>query len=403
MATSFYESSNYKSHFDSTIEKLRNEIKTQIYSLIESLKKREIELLSGLDEIVNTHKSKNKELQQKLEELTELYKANKKNFESSELQYLQKNFLEEIDRKIESTTQQISSSSFPDFTWDDKLLSQIETFGSIKLKTKESIKYTDKITPIVSVCEKGNEKGHLKSPWGLAIDYTSGNIYICDQQNNRIQVFDSGCNFKNIFDISTSLRQPMGIAIHKGNLYVSEGCQDVLVFDLQGQLLKRLERRHRPDSKESSIYGISVHETTGDVFICDFKNNRVQVYSEEFKLKHLLTGFTKPCYVEVTHTHIIVLDKGNPCLHWYDYDYAFVKSLITRGGDGQVENVAAFCLDFEGNILMTDDYSISIFNKRGELIHKIKDDVTYPTGIKLDSKNRIIILSYRDKNCLQMF
>ena len=52
---------------------------------------------------------------------------------------------------------------------------------------------------------------------------------------------------------------------------------------------------------------------------------------------------------------------------------------------------------------MTDNYSIKVFNKEGELIHQIVDDVTFPNGIRIDDKNRIVVVSYRKDKILQMF
>ena len=386
-----------------TAEQLRIEINTHFEHLIQSLKDRESHLLAQLNEIISTYEANSRKLQFKLEELTQLFNLNKKNVKVSELHHLQGNILKEIDRELESTSKQLNALPSPEFIWNDTLLNQILTHGSIEFTSKAKlnpIHYNQKLSALVSVSKKGSGFGELNDPWGLDINRDSGDIYITDQLNNRVQVFDSECRFKSTFN-STDVQQPLGIAVHNGKVFVCEATtENILVFDLEGKLLNRFGNTV---GFNSTSYGIAIHESTGNIYVCNFKNNQIQIYNENMEAVNSLTGFKNPCYILLTDTHIIILDKGNPCLHWYNYDLDLVRSFITRGPELQVENVAAFCLDSNENILMTDNYSIKIFTQQGELIHQIVDDVVFPNGIRIDSKNRIIIVSYRKEKNLQMF
>ena len=393
----------HRSKINLTAERLRLEINTHFQLIIQSLRERETQLLARLDEMVSSYEASTSKLQFKMEELSELYKANKKNFELSELHQLQGSILKEIDKELKSTKKQLSNIPSPEFIWENKLFDQISSHGSIELTSKSNldyISYADKLSALVSVCKKGCGIGELHDAWGLDINRESGDIYIADQLNNRVQVFDSECNFKFTFN-STELRQPMGITIYKEKVFVCQAkSEEILVFDLEGKLLNRFGEK----ILFNSIYfGIAVREGTGDIFVCNYNNNLIQIYDKNMELIKLLTGLEKPCYLQLTDTHIIVLDKDNPCLHWYDYDLKSVRSLITRGPELQVDNIAAFCVDSEGNIVMTDNYSIKVFSQQGELIHQITDNVIFPNGIRIDSKNRIVIVSYRKENNLQMF
>ena len=42
----------------------------------------------------------------------------------------------------------------------------------------------------MSVCEKGSEMHQLDSPIGVTVNNKTGNIYISDQSNNCIKIFD---------------------------------------------------------------------------------------------------------------------------------------------------------------------------------------------------------------------
>ena len=320
MASSQSQDSLQPSNVQLTAENLRIEISTHFQHLIQSLKHRESQLLAQLDEVIKSYEADYQKLQLKLEELTQLYKVNKKNFELSELHHLQGNILREIDRELESTSKQLDAVTTPEFLWNDDLNTQILSHGAIELKSKENsdfIRYEDKLSALVGVSKQGSGLNELNDPWGLDIDRNSGYIYISDQLNNRVQVYDSECRFKFTFS-SAPIRQPMGITVHKGKVFVCEAkTGNILVFDLEGKLLNQFGKK---PELNCANYGIVVHESTGDIYVCSFKNDLVRIYSEKMRAVRCIAGFQNPCYIQLTDRHIIVLDKGNPCLHWYSYD-----------------------------------------------------------------------------------
>src|SRR2546422_7697925 len=70
----------------------------------------------------------------------------------------------------------------------------------------------------------GSENGQFAVPQGIALD-KSGNIYVVDQNNNRVEKFDSNGNF--VLKLGTfgsgdgQFADPLGIAVDKsGYIYV---------------------------------------------------------------------------------------------------------------------------------------------------------------------------------------
>ena len=59
--------------------------------------------------------------------------------------------------------------------------------------------------------------GTLKSPEGIAVDSSSGNVYVADTANNRIQVFSSNGTFISKWgeygSPNGTLKSPEGIAV----------------------------------------------------------------------------------------------------------------------------------------------------------------------------------------------
>ena len=53
-------------------------------------------------------------------------------------------------------------------------------------------------------------------------------------------------------------------------------------------------------------------------------------------------------------------------------------------------------IDGAGNIIVSDHglNSVFIFNQQGELLHSLKDCISKPMGVCIDSKGRIIVVCY---------
>ena len=71
----------------------------------------------------------------------------------------------------------------------NKMLAELNNLGKLVEKVS-GIDYKSKKQPLVSVCEKGKEMGQLNNPLDVIVDNKTGNIYIADQSNNCVKVFD---------------------------------------------------------------------------------------------------------------------------------------------------------------------------------------------------------------------
>ena len=87
--------------------------------------------------------------------------------------------------------------------------------------------YSQELSYVSTEGRSGIEETDLSLPAGITVDSSSGNVYVADTANNRIQVFSSTGTF-----ISTwgeygideiGMRFPEGIAIdQEGNVYVAD-------------------------------------------------------------------------------------------------------------------------------------------------------------------------------------
>ena len=125
---------------------------------------------------------------------------------------------------------------------------------------------------------QGNEPGQFDDPTGIAV--TADEVFVADARNGRIQVFDHEGKFKREFgtpgDAPGELGRPMNLTIHEGKLYVPEYMNDRLqVFSLAGESLDIIGGPGEGPGEFDAPGGVAVAES-GDLFVADFYNQRVQ-------------------------------------------------------------------------------------------------------------------------------
>ena len=71
----------------------------------------------------------------------------------------------------------------------------------------------------------------------MSIHYKTGNIYIADMSNNRVQVFS--CNGDYLFMFSEKMSHPVGICILRYTVFVTQNSSNcVNMYELEGKLMK---------------------------------------------------------------------------------------------------------------------------------------------------------------------
>ena len=121
----------------------------------------------------------------------------------------------------------------------------------------------------------GKEAGKLDHPWDVAVD-TTGNLYVADHDNARVQVLDKNGGF--IRMIAEGIGKPSGVHIICGYLYVSIfNKHRVAVYDCtSAEEVASFGEQGQEEGKFYDIYGIT--SCAGFVYVCDGDNNRIQVY-----------------------------------------------------------------------------------------------------------------------------
>ena len=74
-------------------------------------------------------------------------------------------------------------------------------------------------TFISRIGRQGNGELEFNSPFGLTINESNGDIYICDHYKNRIQILNQDLSFKSQFGKDT-LKLPRDIKLFKEYIFV---------------------------------------------------------------------------------------------------------------------------------------------------------------------------------------
>ena len=242
--------------------------------------------------------------------------------------------------------------------------------------------------------------------------YLTGNIYIADEANQRVQVFSNNGDY--IFKFCEKMNQPRCICISKNTVLVTQyGGHRVNKYELRGKLIKSFGSNGNGEGYFNAPLGVDVSDINRNIYVCDYNNKRVQILTEELQF-HSILGlgiFTFPCDVKVTRDKVLVLDQSDPCMFIFSSKHTLTNRLISRGVGKQTNNPYCFDIDRDYNIIMSDinNCCVYVFNSEGEQINKFGKqgqgigEFSLPYGIALDNSGHIIVVCQKNVNCLQFF
>ena len=292
----------------------------------------------------------------------------------------------------------------------NELRTAISEFGEVK---EWKLDYSLKKQPVLAVGEDGSADNELNCPAGLALDEVNQLIYIADWRNSRIQVVSFEGKFLKRFG-QDILKEPWGIAVTADNIFVTdEYLHALLQFRKKDcKLVRRTGTEGAGEGQLDEPHGLC-SDYNGDVYVADFGNDRVSVFSKQLQFKKCLASqqLNSPVDVKVTPDSVVILDWSPNCIHFYSRSGDLLRSCVTHGEDGTVYDPWFFCLDVAGNILIADSErdDVKILSPSGHLIHEIgkegegRGEFSYPCGICLSELGTIFVISWNGNFGLQLF
>ena len=127
-----------------------------------------------------------------------------------------------------------------------------------------------------SIGSHGSGRGEFDRPFDVKFD-TAGNMYVADRSNGRVQVMDSSGRFIREFG-QGKLSEPSGLLIADKYVYVSDFRGDcIVVYETSGQYVTSFGRYGQNEGEFREPVCITSC-VDGFIHVCDFGNHRVQIF-----------------------------------------------------------------------------------------------------------------------------
>jgi DNA-binding beta-propeller fold protein YncE len=230
----------------------------------------------------------------------------------------------------------------------------------------------------------GNDNVHFGADWSgpndVAVD-SSGNVYVADTGNHRIQIYNSSGSYVTTLGSYGSgyyqFHDPYGVAVdHNGNIYVvDEENHRVQIFNSSRVYQATLGVTDVPGDDNAHFNkprGVAV-DASDNIYVADTDNNRVQVFNSSRVYQRTIGSggscndafdrFCGPHDVAVdAQSRIYVADAWNNRVQVFDGSGAYLTTIGGAWGDGsgQLRGAMAVDVDSSGNVYVADENNARI-------------------------------------------
>ncbi len=256
---------------------------------------------------------------------------------------------------------------------------------------------------------------HFSSPTGIAVD-ASGNVYVADRSDHRIQKFDSDGNYLTQWGYygngEGQFKYPSGVAVDaSGNVYVADtsNCR-IQKFDPDGNWLTQWGYFGSGDGQFINPSGITV-DSSGNVYVADSGNNRIQKFDSDgnYLTQWGSSGsgdgqFDSPWGIAVDALgNVYVSDLHNERIQKFDSSGGYlIQWGGVGGGDGQFNDPMGLSVDKAGNVYVADSYNTRIqkFDSNGSYLFQWgssgygNNQFGCPYGVAVDASGNVYTVDY---------
>ena len=282
------EVSEREDNFEFELKRVRENVKRTFVELFECLKRRENELLNELDKILESYhcyQNENVKVTKQRKELETIKQFNEVQLQTTSFKQMIESHFKEVKEKLNLIAEPIQPQMVR-FVCDNnkRLISEIDKLGEY-VESIVRIDYKSKVHSVVSVCEGGEGIDQLYNPRGVTVDNTTGMIYVADRGNDCVKVFDNTGKYLSRIGDSTGDRKmyhPHSLAICEDRILISHGgywnnSSSILNYQLDGKFISRIGKHGTADLQFRIPNGLSIHQTNGDIYVCDSGNKGIQI------------------------------------------------------------------------------------------------------------------------------
>lgn len=211
----------------------------------------------------------------------------------------------------------------------------------------------------------GADEGQFQYPLALSVAPT-GDVYVADAGNNRIQEFTS----TGIFVRAWSIVGPWGVAVAKdGSVYV---CTDHAIHRYSATGIHELSWGSVGSAPGQFHFVLDVSvDLEGNVYAVDLANHRIQKFDSNGSFIRAWF-FAYPRWIAAgPDGSVFVTSSSNSAIHKFTSDGDFITSWgLPDGIPGDSNTLGRAAIDPEGNVYVADSYhqGVTVFTGSGELL-----------------------------------
>ncbi len=210
----------------------------------------------------------------------------------------------------------------------------------------------------------GTADGLFDNPEGIALD-SSGNVYVSDFNNERIQKFTANGVFLKKWGLASGM-QPRGLTVYGDRLYVCDikNYSDVQVFDLEGNYQATWKV---PDynTSQSFVGALDVDtDSSGNIYVLDSQNVEVVIFGSSGNVKgHFSTEaahhIPRCGGIAISGNQIFLTDAVYNQVNVFDLNGAFLRTWGQTGsGSGQFVTASGIAI-MKSNSVIVGDFPLS--------------------------------------------
>lgn len=246
----------------------------------------------------------------------------------------------------------------------------VDASGNVYVVDKDNNrvqKFNAKGEYLSSFGSAGSGNGQFKEPRSIAVDPTTGNLFVTDYGNGRVQQFSSSGAYLATLGSGT-LILPYGVAVDsQGRLWVSDLTNKVIVFEIdRNNWVPTGTWTSVEGSPMSSPAGLAIDQQ-GDVWVPELGTQRISelvkqpsgTYIAQARVTSIGSGqgqISQPVDIEVKPSgNILVVERGNHRVQQLSQDGAYQASFAIKGsGAGQLNEPTAIGIGQGGVVFVTD-------------------------------------------------
>ena len=263
------------------------------------------------------------------------------------------------------------------------------------------------ITPVRTITE-------FDHPWGVAVS-DDGHVIVAEWDGRRVTTLDNkGKKVKSFGGrVNVQFSKPRGVAITPDNFILVSDGKRIQKISMDGDYIASVGEVGSGSLQFSCLAGLAISPITGQVYIADEGNHRIQVLNPDLTFSHSFGSegsangqFKNPYDIAIDSQGLVyVADFNNNRIQKFSPDGKFVAQFGSIGsGPGQLNGPRSITIDTAGtglvyvsewynhrvSVFTSDGVFVSSFGSKGSNI----DQFNGPAGLTFNKEGLLYVCDY---------